>query len=562
MADLRRAVVLALVPIFVAGWAPVAPGQAATPKDEVVIGISQEPDILVPGLGGNLAVSSEVIQALFVGGAFWSDDLKLVPIQAREIPTFENGQWKLLPGGKMQLTWHLKPLKWQDGEPVTGEDYVFTFRAVMNEKVPVIERVFEKHIENIFAPAPDTLVVTFKDHFAYANTEIIRWGPWPRHLLEKAYHDNPGGLDKLPFGNDPKATIGSGPYRLVSWQKGSSIVAEANPLYTLAPPRVKRIVWRVITDTNTLGANMLSGAIDTISPIGITFTQGVQLEQQIAQRRLAEKVIFTPGMVWEHIDLNLNNSRFKDRRVRQALLYALDRQAMVDALFQGKQAVAASYLPPKHYGFDPAAPTYAYSPERAKQLFAEAGWTPGADGILRNAPGERFTVTIGTTAGNRVREDVEQILQNQWQKVGVELKISNQPARVFFGETTRHREFEMAMYAWVQNPVSDCETLYTTDNIPSAQNAYNGQNFSGFSNAEMDRLCHAIPTELDQAKRVAMLKQTQAIFANELPVLPLYFRVDVSSIKNGFRNWKPTGVGHNGQVTWNAPQWAWAPQVQ
>src|SRR5207244_6351992 len=121
---------------------------------------------------------------------------------------------------------------------------------------------------------------------------------------------------KLPFGRDPQATIGNGPYRLVSWQKGSSIVAEANPNYTLDTPRVKRIVWRVVSDTNTLGANMLSSAIDAISPIGITFTQGVQLEEQVAQRRLAQKVLVTPGMVWEPIDLNMKNPRIGGTRAR------------------------------------------------------------------------------------------------------------------------------------------------------------------------------------------------------------------------------------------------------
>jgi peptide/nickel transport system substrate-binding protein len=543
---------------MVAGW-PAAPGHGAAPKDEMVIGISQEPDILVPGLGGSLAVSSEIHQALWMGGLRWSDQWKLTPMQAREVPTLENGQWKLLPGGKMQLTWHLRPLKWHDGTPVTAEDFVFTHRVIMNDKVPVISRDFEKHVENVLAPSPDTLVVTFKEHYAYANTGIIQYGPWPRHLLEKAYHNNPGGLDKLSFGNDPKATITNGPYQIVSWQKGSSIVAEADPNYALDKPKVRRIVWRVITDTNTLVANMLSGSIDAISPIGITFDQAVQLDQQIAQRRLAEQVLFTAGLIWEHIDLNLSNPRLKDKRVRQALLYAVDRQALVQTLFQGKQLVADSYLPPKHYGFDAALPKYAYNPDKAKQLFTEAGWSPGPDGILRNAQGERFTVTIGTTAGNRVREDVQQVLQSQWRKVGVDLKVSNQPARVFFGETTRHREFDMAMYSWLLSPVSDCETLYTTENIPSAQNAYNGQNFSGFSHPEMDKLCHAIPTELDQAKRVAMLKRTQAILADELPVLPLYFRVDVTATKKGWLNWKPTGLGAS-QVTWNAFQWAWAQQ--
>lgn len=557
MWNVGRPVVAVLLALgLVIAWWPVTPGRAA-PKDEVVLGISQEPDILVPGLGGNLLVSGELTLALFTPGVLWDDHWKLTPAQAREVPTLENGGWKLLPGNKMQLTWHLRPFKWQDGAPVTAEDYVFTHRAIMNDKVPVVARTFEQHVENVYAPSPNTLVVTFKEHYAYANTGIIEWGPWPAHLLEKAYHDNPGGLDKLPFGNDPAATIGDGPYRIVSWQKGSSIVAEANPNYALGAPKIKRIVWRVITDTNTLVANMLSGAIDNVDVVGISFDQAQQLEQQIAQRRLAEKVLYTPGLIWEHVDLNVTDPLLKDKRVRQALLSALDRQAMVSALFQGRQPVADSFLPPKHYGADPGIQKYPYNLDRAKQLFAEAGWKPGADGILRNAQGQTFTVTIQTTAGNHVREDVEQVLQSQWRKAGVDLRVSNQPARVFFGETTRHRQFQMAMYAWIMNPLTDCESFYTTDNIPSAQNAYNGQNYPGFSSPDMDRLCHAIPKELDQAKRVAMLHQAQGVFADELPVLPLYFRVDATATKNGFADWRPTGVGNNGQVTWNANQWAW-----
>ena len=539
------------------GWGGGPAAQAAAPKDEIVLGISQEPDILVPGLGGNLAVSTEIQQALFAGAVRFNEQWQLTPQAAREVPTLGNGQWKLLPGGKMQLTWHLRPLRWQDDVPVDAEDFVFTHRAIMNDKVPVISRNFERRVENVYAPSADTIVVTYKEHYAYANTGIIQWGPWPRHLLEKAYRDNPGGLDKLAYGNDPKATIGSGPYRIVSWQKGSSIVAEASPTYTVERPRVRRIVWRIITDTNTLVANMLSGSIDAITPIGVSFDQAIQLEQQQTQRRLAEKVLYTPGLIWEHVDLNIDTPKLKDKRVRQALLYALDRQAMVASLFQGKQQVADSYLPPKHYGFNPKLMKYAPNPDRAKQLLAEAGWTPGPDGVLRNAAGERFVITIGTTAGNRVREDVEQILQSQWRKVGVELRVNNQPARVFFGETTRHRQFELAMYSWVFAPIADCETLYTSDNVPSAANAYNGQNYSGFSNAEMDKLCHAIPTELDESKRVALLRRTQEIMADEMPVLPLYFRVDVTSIKQGLQNWKPTGLGGS-QVTWNAAQWVWA----
>jgi ABC-type transport system substrate-binding protein len=150
------------------GWGVAPAPQASAPKDEIVLGISQEPDILVPGLGGSLAVSSEIQEALFASAVRFNDQWKLTPQAAREVPTLENGQWKLLPGGKMQLTWHLKPLKWQDGVPVDAEDIVFTHRAIMNDKVPVVGRNFERRVENVYAPSRDTVVVTFKEHHAYA----------------------------------------------------------------------------------------------------------------------------------------------------------------------------------------------------------------------------------------------------------------------------------------------------------------------------------------------------------------------------------------------------------
>ncbi len=548
----RRPAIVASIAgaLILVAW-PAAPGQFAPPKDELVIGIDQEPNILVPGLGGPSGISMVIQYLLFAQGVRFDDHGTLIPMQAREIPTLANGLWKLLPGKRMQLTWHLKPLKWHDGEPVTALDFVFTHRAIMNDKVPVFDRNFEKHVENVHAAGPNTLVVTFKEHYAYANNAVIQFGPWPRHLLEHAYQTNPGGLDKLPYGNDPVATIGNGPYRIVSWRKGTEIVAEAYPGYTLDRPKIKRIVWRLFPDTNTLVANMLAGQLDVT---GVSFDQAAQMEKQIAQRRLAMKVLVTPSLVWEQITLNLSNPKFMDKRVRQGLLYALDRQAITTTMFQGRQPVADSYLPPQHYGFDPNVPKYTYNPERAKQLFQESGWTPGLDGVLRNSQGERFTITISTTAGNRIRETAEQIFQSYWRKVGVDLRISNQPARVLFGQTLAHREFDMMESAWTLGPQNDCERLFTSDNIPSAQNAYSGRNYSGFSDPEMDQLCHAIAIELDDAKRVAMLHRTQAILADELPTLPLLFLINVSVIKTGLVNWKPALFS---PITWNATEWTW-----
>jgi peptide/nickel transport system substrate-binding protein len=237
--------------------------------------------------------------------------------------------------------------------------------------------------------------------------------------------------------------------------------------------------------------------------------------------------VYEPGLVYEHIDLNLDNPILADPRVRAALIMGLDRDALSEQLFEGRQPVAHTSVNPLDWVYNDAVPQYQEDLAAAAALLDEAGWDRLQAGVRHNAAGQPLTLELMTTAGNRTRELVEQVLQSQWQRLGIDVRIRNQPARVFFGDTTSKRRFPaMAMYAWISAPENVPRTTLHSQEIPAAANGWSGQNYTGYRNPEMDQLIDAIEVELDREQRQAMWHRLQEIYAEDLPVLPLYFRAN------------------------------------
>ncbi len=541
------------------GAAPA--GRPAVGADTVVMVIQQEPACLNPTADScQLFVASEVRTLIFADVVGLTNEWKYLPDLAEKIPNLKDGDWKLLPKNKMQVTWRIRPgYTWQDGTPVTAQDWIWAWRVNIHPDFPTGGRDVAKRVDNILAPTPNTLVVQWDKKYAFANLGVAGSAILPKHATERLFRQNPSKFDQA-WGTEVP-TLGNGPYVLKEWQKGSSMTLEANPKWKgtatqPANPTVKRITFRFISDTNTIAANVLSGSADGVDETGIPFLSGLELEKRIKiEGRTDIALKPEPGLVWEHIDLNTDNVHLKDKRVRQALAYAINREELVAQLFEGKQPVSHTFLPEKHYAFNKSVKRYPYDPNRAKQLLAEVGYTPGPDGIMQKG-GQRLSLTFVTTAGNRTREQVQQILQSQWKVAGVEVKIQNQPARAYFGDTLPTRKFEMAMYAWVFSPISDCEGLYTGDTIPTAEHR-EGQNYPGYKNDEVTKACHAAPEELDEGKRVHLLQRAQEIWAEDLPTIPLYLRSDYTMHKTALQNWKPTGTG-TAPVTWNGTTWRWA----
>ena len=214
---------------------------------------------------------------------------------------------------------------------------------------------------------------------------------------------------------------------------------------------------------------------------------GLSLDQALAfEKRHKDKynVIYKPALIYEHIDVNLDNPLLKDRRVRQAILLSIDRKAISDRLFEGKQPVANSDINPLDPMYSQTARHYGYDPAAAKKLLDEAGFATIKNGFRTNAAGERFSIEITTTAGNRIREQVAQVIQSQLRQVGIELRLKAEPPRIFSEALNRRNFTGLAMYAWVSRPQGVPRSTLHSQEIPTAKNAWSGQNYPAYANPD------------------------------------------------------------------------------
>jgi peptide/nickel transport system substrate-binding protein len=332
-----------------------------------------------------------------------------------------------------------------------------------------------------------------------------------------------------------------GPYLITETQRGSYIVLERNPKWWGKPGAFKRIVVKVIPNTAALEANLLSGNIDMISgELGFTVDQALRFEKRHGRNF---RILYKPGLVYEHIDLNQDNPLLQNRDIRHALVYAIDREAISQQLFGGRQPVAQSSVNPLDWVAAEDIPKYTYDPRKALELLVKAGFTKLVQGVRHHKDtGEALRFEFMTTAGSKARELVQQVLQSQWKAVGIDVRIKNEPARVYFGQTVTQRKFTgLAMYAWSSAPESVPRTSLHSAHIPTEANGWAGQNYPGFKNAEMDELIEKIEVELDKPTRKKLWRRLQEIYVTELPAIPLYFRAETFIMPPWLTGVAPTG---------------------
>ena len=521
----------------------------------ITIGISQEPDSLFMPFK-EMMVSEEIVGAGNYTLTIFDENWKLIPWAAKEIPTLANKKLELFTVNgqqKMRSTWEIRDdFFWADGKPLTADDFILGYEIGKDPSQEIIDRTVIEKIEKMESLGEDhkTLVVTWKEPYAYYHNYRQHMA-LPKHIIDPIYRNSPQKLKKHSFGQAP---LLAGPYTIKEWVPGSHIIAVRNP-YAKGElnPKLDEIIWRIIPQTNTLESNLVSNTIDAISTIGLDMDQAIEFEKR---HKNDYNFYYVPGLVWEHIDFNLDNEILKDIRVRKALAYGANREGIVQLLFKGKQPVAHATEPPKSPYHNPNVTKYNFDPIKAGQLLDEAGWKVNSEDGMRYKNNEPLKLVLMTTSGNKSREKIEQLLQSQWHKIGIDIEIKNQPAKVFFGETLRRRKFpHMAMFSWVKDPVAVSDTIWRCDYIPSAKNGFLGQNQTGFCNAEADRLLKSASLELNDQKRHLIGQEFETLWANELPSLPLFFRSDVTITKKGLKNWKPTGILQ--PLSWNAYQWSW-----
>jgi peptide/nickel transport system substrate-binding protein len=526
-----------------------APGNA---QDELVIGISQYPATFHPNIESMLAKTyllGFVRRPITVYDQAW----ELVCMLCAELPTIENGMAVVekLPENVdndgagdegIAVTYTIRPdAVWGDGVPITTDDVVFTWEVGRHPDGGVVSGEAYRRILSIDIVDDRTFTV-HQDRVDFTYNALNDIGLLPAHIEKPIFDRDPREYrNRTAYDTNPTDPgLWFGPYRVVDVTPGAEILLERNPNWWGEQPAFQRIRLVAVENTAALEANLLSGSIDMISgEVGVALDQALAFEARHGDRYA---ILYKPALFYEHLEPNLDSPIVGDLRVRQALLHAIDRDAINQQLFSGKQSIADTNVNPLDWMHVDDVQRYPYDPDRAVALLEDAGWIAGPDGIRVNAAGERLAFSLMSTAGDRSRELVEQVLQSQWRAAGIEATIQNQPARVLFGETVQQRQFDgLALFAWLSAPESVPRTTMHSTMIPTEQNSWQGQNIAGYRNERADALIDAMEVELDREKRRAMWRELQQIYAADLPAIPLWFRSQPYILPRWLEGVEPTG---------------------
>ncbi|MCE9508244.1 MAG: peptide ABC transporter substrate-binding protein [Alphaproteobacteria bacterium] len=511
------------------------------------IGMSQFPSSLHPSFD-DMTAKSYVLgmsqRPVTAHDANWQP----ICILCTELPTYANGRAKkeTLKDGRhgIAATYTIQPkATWGDGVPVTTKDILFGWEVGKHPQSGVGNSdFFARDIASVTAIDDKNFTIHFsKEQCEFAS--ISDFFALPEHLERKIFEQDPATYKNRTLYNTAPANPGLywGPYKVVKVDSGASITLDKNPTWYGAQPAFDTITVKIIENSAALAANLLSGDIDYIAgELGLALDQAIAFEKRLKPG--AYQVVYKPGLIYEHIDLDLDQLPFNDLRLRQALMYGMNREKINRTLFDGKQPVAATDVNPLDTVYNKDVKQYAYDPDAAAKLLDDAGWKTAPDGVRANAKGEKLSFTLSTTAGNKTREVIEQALQSDWKKLGIDVKIENQPARVLFGDTIRERKFKGGvMFAWTSAPKNIPKTSLHSSMIPTAANNYAGQNYSGYINKNIDKIIDDLEVVCAPKANQALWDSLQKIYADDLPALPLYYRAEAYFIPQWLKGIIPTG---------------------
>lgn len=443
-------------------------------------------------------------------------------------PTLENGLAKIvdLPGGQkgMRVTIKLRPdIRWGDGTPVSAQDIAFTWKMANEGKVGFSNYNAWTRANKVDIVDPKTVVL----HLPEVDVGYDSWDQvLPAHLEGPVYEKFKSAEEYTKqslYNREPtNPGLWNGAYTVAAMQLGAQITLAANKHWP-DKPNISTVVLSYRSSAPALVQNLLSGDLDAlpVSPGGISFSQMLQLRKDHANRFAFP---IQPGYNLERVAFQLKNPLLADVRVRKAIAHAIDREAISARLFERLQPVAHSIVAPTTVNYSDAVPRYPFNAARSRALMAEAGWKPGPDGVCVNAAGEKMNLELVTTAGNQVRLQLAQVIQNQLKAVCIALSVKQLPIGVFNGEEMRKRQFNGLSLSSIQFPPSTSPAvLLGSRGIPSEQNGWTGNNFSAYANPAMDAVIHQAEAALDPARAKAAWARIQQLAMEELPILPMYF---------------------------------------
>lgn len=534
------------------------------------IAVQEEPITIVaygrPGEGGTTTARYERFYEHHAQLTMFAADTSPVAWAAAKVPTIEDGDWKVNQDGSMEVTWKIRPdVYWHDGTPLTADDFVFGLEVVRDPKLAVSGLGELLKINTVEAKDPKTLLVSWKSISVNANTNSTEGMPAiPKHQVEAIYRtsDAEAFAGSLVWRTE---FIGLGPYKLSSWNLGSGYILEAFDRYFLGRPKIDRLTFQYAPDPQVLTARILAGTVDLVPP-GTTIKPEQMVELKKTWGATAGVITAAPNDLRVlQISGRDPTSPWADPRFRQAMLHSINRPEFAQVLQYGFIDVAY------YFGFpnDPVyrlagqrgVPKYEYDPTKAQQLFGAAGWTKGADGLLRSSAGQVVsTFTCCRLASDQDSNDIRESLAIgealKAQGMDAQHPVPDAPPAMAAADARKFRALSGygATFGNFRVTTDQNWATYVAAQIPTEESRWQGLNTPTWKDPRYEDFFARAQSTLNASQRTELQFELQQILMEQLPGLPTYYNPLGLVYRKGLEG-VGTGIPLNRGIMWNIHTW-------
>ena len=446
--------------------------------------------------------------------------------------------WQVSPDQKT-ITFTLKPgMKWADGAPLTSADVLFTWKLVTDDNTRTPYGADYKLVIKAEAPDPLTFRVSYEQPYAPALDSWAGLQVLPEHILKGQ------DINTTSFARKP---VGSHYYQLGEWKNGERIALVRNPNATQGQARIDRLVSRFIPDPASQFLELMADNIDTMSLSPIQYARIFPARAELNRKIALYKEL---GNAYTYLGFNLKHKPFDDKRVRQAINYAIDKQELIDGVLLGLGEPVASPYKPGTRWTNPNLRPYSYDPEKARTLLREAGFADhDGDGIL-DRDGKPLAFEILTNQ-NKQREMSAVLIQRRLKEIGISVNIRVLEWASFIGRFIKTGEFDAVVLGWSLSLDPDQYSIWH-----SSQQAPGQFNFIGYNNPKVDQLLERGRLELDPDKRMKIYHEFAATLLEDSPIVYLFAGYGLPAIHKRVKGIDnpapPAGIGHN-SYEWYIP---------
>lgn len=515
MKQIKKLILLFIIHFCLqAGFSHSAPASFFTTLCASTLNLSMgsSPNRLNPILANDSA-SSEIADWLFNGLLKYDKDgnptVDLASSYHFESPT------KLIINLKKNVLWH-------DGAKFTSKDVIFTYKKIIDPKVFNSIKSNFKEVKEVNAINDYEIEIIYKKpHFKALQTWMV--GILPYHILKDEKDLMTSSFNKTP--------IGTGPYRIDGFEVSKDIELYANETYFEGRPKIDKLLYKFIPDPNTSFLFLKQKKLDLggLTPL--------QIDRQLTSNFKNNYNIYErPAFSYTYLGFNLRKEKFKNKKIREAIALAINKQELVDILFFGHGKICNGPFLPGTFAYNEKIKNTQQNIKKAKQLLKEAGFD-------KNNP---FTFEVITNTGNETRINAAQIMQYQLKKAGIHMKIRVMEWQAYLNTVVHPRNFEAILLGWSLSLMPDAYPLWHSNSDKLGR-----FNLVGYRNKEVDTLIEKGSTTVNREKLSKIYKKIFTIIANDYPYIFLYIPNSITAINKDIKNVKPSFIG----LTHNQKDW-------